>query len=124
MTKIFDRLDDKNLKELKVLADFIHIFCRQKHRAIAKDAVLIEHERLRQSLGDKELVLCPDCRKLLYHGITKLVLCSYDPKPICRKCPTHCYAPEYRERIRQVMRFTGPYLIRRGRLDLIFHYLR
>ncbi len=124
MNKIFDRLDDNKRKEVKVLADFISIFCRQKHHAHDRAAVIIEDDSLRHSLGDKKLVLCSECRKLLYHGIAKLVLCPYDPKPVCRKCPTHCYAPAYRERIRQVMRFTGPYLIRHGRLDLLFHYLR
>jgi hypothetical protein len=41
---------------------------------------------------------------------------------MCKKCPAHCYAPGYRERIREVMRFSGQYLVKHGRLDLIVHY--
>ena len=42
--------------------------------------------------------------------------------PMCKKCETHCYAPGYRERIREVMRFSGLYMVKHGRLDLMFHY--
>lgn len=124
MSRIFDRLDNKKRKDTGVLANFISIYCRQKHRAESKDAFVTGDEGLRQSLGNKDLVLCHECRKLLNYSIAKLVLCPYDPNPPCRKCPTHCYAPGYRESIGQVMKFAGSYLIRRGRVDLVFRYLR
>ena len=123
MAKIFERLTDKKSKDIRVLADFISVFCRENHRAESKDIFPIKDDRLRCTLDGKELVLCLDCRQLLNHGIAKLLLCSYDPKPMCKKCPTHCYAPVYRERLRQVMKFSGLYLIKHGRLDLLVHYL-
>ena len=123
MPKIFDRLDDKKTKDIRVLGDFISIFCRENHRAKAKDTFPIKDSRLHQTLGDKNLALCQDCTRLLNHGTAKLLLCPYDPKPMCKKCATHCYAPGYREKIRQVMRFSGLYLIKHGRLDLMVHYL-
>ena len=48
---------------------------------------------------------------------------SKKAKPMCKKCSTHCYAPSYQEKIREVMKFSGLYLIRHGRLDLLAHYL-
>ena len=123
MPKIFERLDDKKVRELVVLADFISIFCRENHQAGDKGNFPIKDDRLRQALGDKELVFCQDCTKLLNHGTAKLLLCPYDPKPMCKKCETHCYAPGYREKIRQVMKFSGWYLVKHGRLDLMIHYL-
>ncbi len=123
MPKIFDRLDGKKSKDIRVLSNFISIFCRENHQAEAKGVFPIKDTRLLHSLDDKDLVLCQDCRKLLEHGIAKLLLCPYDPKPMCKKCVTHCYAPGYRERVREVMRFSGLYLIKHGRLDLMIHYL-
>ncbi len=123
MPKIFDRLDGKKNKDIRVLRDFISIFCREKHQSEDRDVFLIKDVRLHHSLGHKELVLCQDCSKLLNHGIAKLLLCPYDPKPMCKKCETHCYAPGYREKIRKVMRFSGLYLVKHGRLDLMVHYL-
>jgi len=119
MAKIFERLNDKKGKDIRVLGDFISIFCRENHREEAKDTFPIKDVRLRNSLGDKNLELCPDCRKLLDHGIAKLLLCPYDPKPMCKECQTQCYAPGYRERIQEVMRFSSLYLIKHGGLGLI-----
>jgi len=123
MPKILERLADKKTKDIRVMRDFIAIFCRENHQMEKRDIFPVEDARLRQSLGDEELVLCQDCSRLLNHGIAKLLLCPYDPKPMCKKCATHCYAPGYREKMRQVMRFSGKYMIRHGRLDLLFHYL-
>lgn len=123
MSKIFERLDPKKDKDIRVLSNFISIFCQENHSTEAKDIFHIKDDRLRKSLDNKDLVLCYDCRKLLNHGIAKLLLCPYDPKPMCKHCETHCYAPGYREKIREVMRFSGLYLIKHGRLDLMVHYL-
>ncbi len=50
-------------------------------------------------------------------------MCPLDPKPTCKNCKIHCYAPENRAKIREVMRFSGMHMIIRGRVDMIFHYL-
>ncbi len=123
MPKIFERLNGKKKKDIEVLSNFVSIFCRENHPLETKDTFCIKDARLRRALDSQELLLCPDCRKLLNHGIAKLLLCPYDPKPMCKKCQTHCYAPGYRERIREVMKFSGLYLIKHGRLDLMVHYL-
>ncbi|MBI4187586.1 MAG: nitrous oxide-stimulated promoter family protein [Chloroflexi bacterium] len=123
MTELFQRLDTRKSKDIRVLGNFVSIFCRENHREELKSHFPIKDERLRAVLGDRDLKLCPDCSKLLNHGIAKLMLCSYDPKPMCKKCETHCYAPGYREKIREVMRFSGLYLVKHGRLDLMLHYL-
>ncbi len=120
---MLERLDSKKAKDLRVMSNFVSIFCKEHHSAEDRDLFLIEDARLRQALGDKDLALCRDCRRLFNHGMVKLLLCPYDPKPMCKKCKTHCYAPGYREKMRKVMRFSGQYLIRHGRLDLIIHYL-
>jgi hypothetical protein len=122
MTRIFQKLNAKKSQDIKVLSTFISIFCREAHRSAAKGNFTITDGRLRHMLADKQLSLCADCRKLLNHAIAKLLLCPYDPKPMCKKCPTHCYAPGYREQIRKVMKFSGLYLIKHGRLDLLIHY--
>jgi hypothetical protein len=105
-----------------VLGSFVNIYCRENHKPAAKESFHIADKDLRSRLHD--LRLCLDCSHLLEHGIAKLSLCQYDPKPSCRKCKTHCYAPGYRENVRRVMRFSGTYLVKHGRLDLLLHYFR
>jgi hypothetical protein len=122
MPGLYEKLDPKKARELKVLAGFVGIFCRENHEGRERGEFPWRDARLKGALGRQRPVLCDECRRLLDHGIAKLLLCPYDPKPMCKKCPTHCYAPGYRERIREVMRFSGLYLVRHGRLDLILHY--
>ena len=119
---LFERLTPGKRRDVKVLAGFVDIYCREQHREAEKHHFDIADEGLGRSLG--RINLCHDCSRLLEHGIAKLSLCAQNPKPSCRKCRTHCYAPGYREEIRRVMRFSGVYLIRRGRLDLLLHFLR
>ena len=122
MEKLFDRLTDKKEKDARIVADFVAIFCRENHRDKEKTAFFSRDERLNSALDDGQLNLCPDCTKLLTHSIAKLMQCPHDPKPMCKKCKTQCYAPGYREKIRGVMKFSGLYLVKHGRLDLIAHY--
>jgi len=122
MSGLFQGLNKQKEKELKVLAGFVNIFCRENHADRPRREFPLRDAALERALRGRKPVLCPDCRKLLDHGIAKLLLCPYDPKPMCKKCTTHCYAPDYRERIRAVMRFSGLYLVKHGRLDLIVHY--
>ncbi len=123
MPGIFENIDIKKEKDIKILSNFIDIYCRENHGQNGREPFPLIDERLHKILGKKKLLLCDDCGKLLNHGIAKLILCPYDPKPTCRKCPTHCYAPGYREKVRKVMRFSGAYLVKRGRLDLLLHFI-
>jgi len=45
------------------------------------------------------------------------------PKPACKHCPSHCYHPTYRAKIRQVMKFSGKKMLLGGRLDYLIHLL-
>ncbi len=122
MAAIYDRLNLKKQRDLRVLRDFVVIFCRENHTAQFQSVFPMNDERLAEALGDKQFLLCSDCQRLLSHGMAKLLLCTQDPKPMCKKCQIHCYAPGYREKIQEVMRFSGLYLVKHGRLDLMAHY--
>ncbi|MFQ5870034.1 MAG: nitrous oxide-stimulated promoter family protein [Candidatus Zixiibacteriota bacterium] len=108
-------------KDVSVLARFIDIFCANNHSGDGKSRLQAKGD-VADYLKNPSLALCPDCSKLLSHGVSKRISCPYDPKPRCKRCPTPCYAEGYREKIREVMRFSGAYLLKRGRLDLAMKY--
>ncbi len=57
--------------------------------------------------GNKEL--CVSCAQLLDYARERLDRCRFSgSKPSCRKCLVHCYRKDMRERVRAVMRWTGP----------------
>jgi len=89
------------MRSKKTLTRFIEIYCKQNHHT----------EKL-----------CKECADIHDYAEKRLELCPYDPKPKCKDCKTHCYSPIYRDKIRKVMKFSGMYMVKRGRIDLLFGY--
>ena len=115
-------LSRKEKRDIQILIRFVHIFCRQNHRRDFKKPFSPPSEEVASLVG-RGVQLCESCSHLLAYGIRKRSRCPYDPKPLCKKCESQCYSQNYKQKVRQVMRFSGPYLIKRGRLDLLYHYL-
>lgn len=120
MVTNMNSLTVKQIKDLKVLAEFISLYCHAKHRREKASEVLIPG--FLQKRGRTAEAICPDCAMLLEHGIKKRELCPMDPKPTCKSCHIHCYTAEYRQKIREVMAYSGKRMIMRGRLDYLWHY--
>ncbi len=92
-------------KEKETVEKFIRLYCEKKHGSLGK-------------------TLCSDCQELLEYSLQRLSHCRYqEEKPTCRKCPIHCYRPEMREKIREVMRFSGPRYALNAPLDWIRHQI-
>ena len=68
--------------------------------------------------------LCPACRELQDYAIQRLQHCPFQlGKTTCARCPIHCYREDMRERIRLVMRFSGPRMLLHRPLLTILHGL-
>jgi hypothetical protein len=108
------------VKDLKVLAQFTAVYC-QAHHAGPRQAPAVAEPALQTVLPDKYPV-CSDCAAFLAYACERRLCCPLEDKPACKHCQVHCYKPGHREKVRAIMRFSGRYLIRRGRLDLLWHY--
>jgi Nitrous oxide-stimulated promoter len=107
-------------KDLRVLGLFTAVYCRRHH---AGEKSGLSARGLDASvLGLGQYRYCEECREFLAYALQRRLRCPLEPKPTCKECPVHCYRPGHRERVRQIMRFSGAYLIKRGRLDLLWHY--
>lgn len=113
-------LDKKLLADLKVLARFIEVYCHGNHTAEPPSPVRMRTHDV-EAIAGHCVRLCPECTRLLMHAWVKRGRCPMDPKPVCKHCPNHCYAPEYRQQIRKVMAYSGRKLVLRGRLDYLLH---
>lgn len=97
-------LTPRTAHELHTVELMIRLYCRHKE-------------------GNREL--CPQCRELLEYASSRLARCPFqDNKPTCRLCKVHCYKPEKREQIRQVMRYAGPRMLLYYPADAIKHMAR
>lgn len=66
--------------------------------------------------------LCGECADLLDYARRRLDACRYgDEKTSCRKCLTHCYAPEKQEAVRKIMRYIGPRMVYLKPLEVLKH---
>ena len=86
------------MKEKRVVDDtstvttMIKIYCKGKH-------------------GSEEL--CDECNELARYAEQRVKNCKFgEKKPVCAKCTIHCYKPEMREKIKDVMRYSGPGMIK------------
>ena len=56
--------------------------------------------------------LCPECAALDAYARMRSEKCPFmETKTFCSNCKVHCYKPEMREKIREVMRFSGPRML-------------
>ena len=86
-------IEAKRENEKKVVDLMIALYCRGNHHS-------------------KKGTLCPQCSELSEYANERSDKCPHmATKTFCSSCPTHCYKPEMREKIRAVMRFSGPRMI-------------
>lgn len=107
-------------KDLRTLARFIETYCKNSHPGVLKREVRLKRHDVEAAAGHP-VCLCPACTRLLTHAFTKRSACPMNPKPLCKNCPKHCYHPQYRHQIREVMRFSGIKLLLTGRLHYLLH---
>jgi len=92
-------------RQKATLKAMVRIYCRSHHP---------DHDRK----------LCPQCLELEQYAIQRLNKCPFGPtKGLCAKCEIHCYRPDMRRRIREVMRYSGPKILARHPLLAIFHLI-
>ena len=78
-------------EEKKVVTAMIQVYCKKKH---------------------KSKILCPECEALNEYALKRLSHCRHgENKNFCSYCTTHCYAPKHKEKIKEVMRFSGRWMI-------------
>ena len=88
-----DKTEGKREREKRIVSEMIALYCRRSHQT-------------------KKGALCPDCAALLAYAHERSDKCPYmEKKTFCSSCKTHCYKPEMREKIRTVMRYSGPRMI-------------
>ncbi len=91
-------------REIRTLETMIRMYCRAKHHP--------------------EKDLCDSCADIFSYATLKYHHCVFgENKPVCTVCPVHCYNREKREKIREIMRFSGPRMIIRHPVMAVDHLI-
>lgn len=94
---------DKRAREKRVVAEMISLYCRDHHHTHAP---------------------CKDCAALIAYAHERSDKCPFmESKTFCSNCKVHCYKPDMREKIRQVMRYSGPRMIKTHPILAIRHLI-
>ncbi len=90
-------------RESNTVAAMIALYCSENHTADG---------------------LCPECASLLGYTRRRLDKCPFqEGKTTCAKCTVHCFKPNMRERIRAVMRHSGPRMMYRHPVMAMFYLI-
>lgn len=85
-------ISTKREREKELVSQMIALYCRKKH-------------------GTRK-GLCKECEELMTYAIMRSDKCPFmETKTFCSNCRVHCYKPVMREKIREVMKFSGPRMI-------------
>lgn len=85
--------EDRKGYEKRVVRLMIGLYCHDLHKS-------------------RKGTLCPDCAALADYADCRVDACRRGKeKTFCSNCPSPCYKPEMREKIRVVMRHSGPRML-------------
>jgi len=91
-------------QEKALLKSMIEIHCKGKHN---------------------KQELCPNCLSLLIYSEQRLDRCPMSEKrTTCQQCTIHCYSPEMKSRIIEVMRYSGKRMLLHHPVAAIKHLLQ
>jgi len=106
--KTNNKVEKKRQKEQYVVDEMIRLYCRKNHAAEERQ-------------GER---MCPDCQALSEYAKLRSQRCPFmEEKTFCSNCKVHCYKIEMREKIRQVMRFSGPRMLLYHPVLAIWHLI-
>ena len=67
------------------------------------------HKESRKEEGVKGKELCSKCKERAESAAFRLEKCPFKRnKGFCSYCKIHCYKPEYRAEMKEVMKYSGP----------------
>ena len=98
-------LDKKRADEKLLVSEMIALYCRKQHKTPTGQ-------------------LCPACQELQDYALARIDKCPFmETKTFCSACKVHCYKPAMREKIRAVMRFSGPRMLFHHPVAAVWHVI-
>ncbi|WP_141547056.1 nitrous oxide-stimulated promoter family protein, partial [Bacillus pseudomycoides] len=78
-------------REEKTISIMIDMYCKSEH---------------------EQDTICEECQKLKEYAYFRLTKCPFqEKKPACQNCKIHCYKPDMKDFVKDVMKKSGPKMI-------------
>ena len=90
-------------KEKELIPKMIQMYCRGRH-------------------GSKKGEICNECSELTEYALFRLGKCPFKKdKHFCSFCKIHCYKPDMQTKIKDVMRYSGPRMLKSHPVFAVSH---
>ena len=97
-------VESKREREKSTVALMIRLYCKKKHGVKSE--------------------LCEECQALHDYAMLRSDKCPFmETKTFCSNCKVHCNKTDMREKIREVMRYSGPRMIFHHPVKAIRHVI-
>lgn len=109
----FPQVAARRRREKKTISQMVALYCAGNHSTLGRTE--------KAYCGE---AVCLECLDLDDYAVKRTERCRrMDVKISCEACGNHCYQPEQREKIRQVMRWSGPRMLGKHPLAAIRHLM-
>lgn len=116
MITTMETLTKHQKNDIRLIGKFVEVYCAGRHGSSERSPFALPGD-----LGQRKL--CRECAAFMAYAVGKRIKCPLEAeKPSCKHCRIHCYAAEQREKVREIMGYSGRRLMMRGRLDYVWHY--
>lgn len=97
-------LNSRLFREQKTVEAMIKLYCKNSHKP--------------------DGLPCDKCLTIINYALKRVELCRFGAtKPVCGRCRVHCYKPDMRKEIKNVMKTTGAKLMVRHPVMTLFHLI-
>lgn len=123
---ILERFGEKDVaRDIVTLAGMTEIYCADHHDESLRAPFESKATAADVYPARKIPRLCPECAAHLRYGEVRRALCTREPRPSCKTCANHCYAPEEAAWQRTAMAYAGPRAMFRGHaIEAIRHLIQ
>ena len=96
-------IQTKREKEKALVSQMIALYCKELHA---------DENPCNKKKPLGKVILCQECAELDEYARARSEKCPFmETKTFCSNCKVHCYKPDMRQKIRDVMRYSGPRMI-------------
>ena len=97
-------INRKREQEKEMVTQMIQLYCRGNHHTGS--------------------LMCSECQKLAEYASMRSDKCPFmETKTFCSNCKVHCYKPDMRDKIKAVMRYSGPRMILHHSVAAVRHLI-
>ena len=90
-----ETLEQRHQKDDATLYAMASIYCKGNHPDATRN----------------ERGVCPACEEVVHYSLERTAKCPYEHKGVCKDCTIHCYKPDMRAGIKEIMRYGAPRMI-------------